>query len=103
MVIGAGISILLGQGLSFILFGVAAGDVTMLLGVTALLSATALVAYLVPDRRATMVDPLVAMRAEQLSAGGARRTRTKAPGPLRPKYGAATLTAASCLGPPESR
>ena len=44
MAIGLGLSILLGKGLSFILFGVEAADGSVLVGVAALLSLTALVA-----------------------------------------------------------
>ena len=63
-VIGTGVALLIGQGLAFILFDVAASDVGVLAGVAALLSLTAMVACLVPARRATRVDPMVAMRAE---------------------------------------
>ena len=64
MIIGLGLSLLLGQGLSFVLFDVAATDGVVLAGVAALLTVTAAVACLVPVRRATRVDPLVAMQAE---------------------------------------
>ena len=64
MVIGLGLAMLLGRGLSFVLFGVAAADASVLVGVAALLSLTAVVACLVPARRATRVDPMVAMHAE---------------------------------------
>lgn len=64
MVIGIGVALLIGQGLAFVLFDVAASDVGVLAGVAALLSVTAMVACLVPAHRATRVDPMVAMRAE---------------------------------------
>jgi putative ABC transport system permease protein len=64
MAIGVGLSLLLGQGLSFVLFDVAATDGFVLAGVAALLTVTAVVACLVPVRRATKVDPLVAMQSE---------------------------------------
>jgi putative ABC transport system permease protein len=64
MAIGIGLSMVLGRGLSFVLFGVAATDGMVLVGVAALLSLTALVACLVPVRRATRVDPMVAMHSE---------------------------------------
>ena len=64
MVIGTGVALLIGQGLAFVLFDVAASDVGVLAGVAALLSVTAMVACLVPAHRATRVDPMVAMRAE---------------------------------------
>ncbi len=63
MAIGLGLSILLGRGLSFVLFGVDAADGSVLAGVAALLSLTGLLACLVPVRRATRVDPMVAMHA----------------------------------------
>ena len=64
MAIGVGLSLLLGQGLSFVLFDVAATDGFVLAGVAALLTVTAVVACLVPVKRATKVDPLVAMQSE---------------------------------------
>jgi len=64
MAIGLVLSLLLVRGLSFVLFGVSAMEWGVFLGVTAILVATALVASLVPARRATRVDPVVAMRAE---------------------------------------
>lgn len=64
MIVGLGLALLLGQGLSFVLFDVAATDGVVLAGVAALLTVTAMVACLVPVRRATKVDPLVAMQAE---------------------------------------
>ena len=64
MVIGVGLSLLLGRGLSFVLFGVEAADLSVLVVIAAILSLTAGVACLVPARRATRVDPVVAMQAE---------------------------------------
>jgi len=64
MTIGLGLSILLGRGLSFVLFGVAPADMSVLVGVAGLLSVTGVVACILPARRATRVDPMVAMHTE---------------------------------------
>jgi putative ABC transport system permease protein len=64
--LGLGIGLLLSfgatRGLSSFLLGVSAFDPTVFVGVTAALCATALAASWGPARRATKVDPLVALR-----------------------------------------
>ncbi len=62
--VGLGLSVLLGQGLAFVLFGVEAADPMVLLTVAAVLSLTAVLACLVPAGRAVGVDPIVALQSE---------------------------------------
>ena len=64
MAIGMVLSVLLGRAIAFVLFDVAATDVGVLASVFGLLAATGIVACVVPARRATRVDPIVALQAE---------------------------------------
>ena len=64
VIIGAGASFATNQLLSTILYRVKPGDPITLASVTALLVLVALAACYLPARRATRVDPLVALREE---------------------------------------
>jgi len=64
LVIGAGPSWLLARGASGLLFGVSAGDPQTFAGMVAVLTTVALVAGYLPARRASRIEPMVALRAE---------------------------------------
>jgi putative ABC transport system permease protein len=64
LAIGAAGTLALGRFLSSLLYGVGPGDPWTLAAVVAGLAAVAVVACLVPARRAAAVDPAVALRAE---------------------------------------
>jgi putative ABC transport system permease protein len=68
LVLGFGLVVtmaaLMGDAVASILFGVTAWDAPTYLSVLALVVATSLVATLVPARRATRVDPMIALRAD---------------------------------------
>jgi putative ABC transport system permease protein len=65
LVLGAGLGYALSTQLGQLLFQVSPWDVSVYLGTFVVLTAAALVAMLVPARRASAVDPLVALRAER--------------------------------------
>jgi predicted permease len=62
IVLGVAFSIALSRFMQTMLFGVGTRDPLVFVGVTALLFSVALVACYIPARRATQVDPIVALR-----------------------------------------
>ena len=64
LLIGFALSLVLARVMSSVLIGVSTYDVTTFVVVPLLLAAVAFVACLVPARRATKVNPLVALRYE---------------------------------------
>ena len=64
LIIGVGGSLALTQLMSSLLYGVAARDPLTLVTVALVLAAVAMIACFLPARRATKVDPMVALRYE---------------------------------------
>lgn len=64
LVLGTGLALLVARGLAFIMYQVNPWDPATFLGVLAVLVLTGLGASWVPARRATRVDPMVALSAE---------------------------------------
>jgi len=64
VLLGAGGALALGKSVSTLLFGVQASDPLTFVAVTVLLAVVALLASYIPARRATRVDPLIALRYE---------------------------------------
>ena len=62
--IGIGLAFAVGRLIASQLYQVSTCDQVLLGGATILLAATALIACLLPARRATRVDPIQALRAE---------------------------------------
>jgi putative ABC transport system permease protein len=64
IVVGLGLALLVTRGLSFFLFGVNPFDLPTFTSVTLVLFAAGVAATVLPARRATNVDPVVALRSE---------------------------------------
>jgi len=64
LVIGVGLGVLLGWGLSFLMFGVSPFDPVTLGGAAGVLALASLAASIVPARRAANVLPMTALRDE---------------------------------------
>ena len=64
IVIGIVASLALTRVMSNLLFGITATDLPTFLGVSALLTAVAVLANYIPARRATRVNPVIALRYE---------------------------------------
>jgi macrolide transport system ATP-binding/permease protein len=61
---GAAVSLLTGHYLGSLLFGVRSWDLSILVSVSGVLAATALIASWIPARRAAAADPIEALRSE---------------------------------------
>jgi ABC-type antimicrobial peptide transport system permease subunit len=64
LAIGVPVAFAMGRGLGGLLYGVKPGDPLTFIGIPLLLGTVALLASTVPARRATKVEPIVALRHE---------------------------------------
>jgi putative ABC transport system permease protein len=62
LIIGIPVAFGMGRGLGSLLYGVTPTDPATFIGIPLLLGAVALLASMVPARRATRVEPIVALR-----------------------------------------
>jgi ABC-type antimicrobial peptide transport system permease subunit len=63
-IVGVGASIGVGRSLASFLYGVSGSDPTLLAAATSLLLASCAAASFLPARRASRIDPVIALRAE---------------------------------------
>jgi ABC-type antimicrobial peptide transport system permease subunit len=64
ILVGVGLALLLGRGMSSLIFGVKPMDPLTLVGVVAVVTATSIAASIAPARRALHVNPVEALREE---------------------------------------
>ncbi len=64
LVLGLGLAVLLSRGMDILLFGVEPLDPTTFLAIIVVLAGTGLLASFIPARRATRVDPVIALKYE---------------------------------------
>jgi putative ABC transport system permease protein len=64
LIVGAALAVPASRALRGLLYGVSPGDPRVLVGVVVVLASVALIATLIPARRATRVDPRISMLAE---------------------------------------
>ena len=62
LALGVGLGVALGSAMSLLLYRVSPYDPVVLIGITLVLTGTAMLACFVPARRASIVDPMVALR-----------------------------------------
>ena len=62
LALGVGLGVALGSAMSLLLYRVSPYDPVVLIGITLVLTGTAMLACYVPARRASIVDPMVALR-----------------------------------------
>jgi putative ABC transport system permease protein len=62
--VGLGMGMLLARGLQLVLFGVNPSDGQVYAGIVAVLGLTGITACMVPARRATRIEPSIALRSE---------------------------------------
>jgi putative ABC transport system permease protein len=62
--LGLGVGLLLARGLQIVLFGVNPSDAQVYAGIAAVLALTGVLACVIPARRASRIEPLIALRSD---------------------------------------